>query len=475
MVGTAPNSSTRKEVFNENDYNSAKLGIQGHGVVSGGVAIVSGTSMYVTLGYCFYRLGGQTLYQGGVNLLLQSTTQDRIYLIGLTNGTWTSQIGTAADPNSTTDGYFERYTPAPPTQVADYLNIVQVYVPANATALTSDMLKDMRIMLPEAPPLPMPLGEGQFLTVTGGVPVWEASSLNSIPTNMVVDFTRDDCNIANVGSYRGDMYFKTRHAMLFDEGSDLGFIKLYDYSDPERPIELNWGSDWDNRTDYDLKQGCVKDLTDTIRITNTDPRAYRLVYIESVIPFTPKITTYIARDSTLKLKKFIPYRINTISKGLQEVVSIANSLYDNTVRVATNEEYAWSFPDVARVAGFLKKGNMILSVGGFDYTFRIEAYSHGKSRGQSGLSLSPTMDSTMVPQATYDLNEMDMTTFPFLTKTYKPRSGNFFFRLRDTKHNIVTNFANQRLHIKTCGMRRQTTDNGDIGDAIGQYLRVSLI
>lgn len=473
MVGTAPNSSTRKEVFNENDYNSVKQGLQGYGIISGGAQTVSGTNMSVSFGYCYYRWGGQDLYIGGLYQTFTSTTKDRQAIIGINNGYWTLSWGTPEDPNSTTDNYFERYTPAPPSLTSGSIPVAQIYIPANATVLTSDMVKDMRIMINASPPLPMPLSpEGAVLTVTGGVPTWSASSAgSSIPTKMVIDFTKDDLHKANVGRYAGDNYLKVRHAMLFDESQDLGFIKLYDMRDPNNPTELIWGHDWDNLTDYDLKQGTVKDLTDTLRIL-TIVENYRLVYTENVIPYTPKIMTWIKRDATLKPKRCIPYRINVQGVGLSEVDAIqqahGTSFFEYLIR-AGGVDLTWSFPDSAGIAGFVKGSPIQMDIGGTVASMRIEAYSHGKTHSQSRVALNPSMDSTMVPQEYFTTNAMDLETMPFMTPNGRPR-GNFYFRLRDTKTNTVTNFAQQRLHLKKCGMRSFRDQS-----LIGTYNRVSLI
>ena len=158
MVGTAPISSTRKEVLNENDINSLKQGILSSGVISGcevtagallAVDVSSGTVAYN--GTNSYAVSGQSAS------LTAHATLDKQAIIYY--DTSLSQIvvlyGTASAPDSNTNN-FERYAPAPPTMPTDGYKVIlaQIYIPAATTQITSAMICDKRVFVKKSTVLP---------------------------------------------------------------------------------------------------------------------------------------------------------------------------------------------------------------------------------------------------------------------------------------------------------------------------------
>jgi hypothetical protein len=158
MVGTAPVSSTRKEVFTENDVNSIKQGIQARtGVFSGCVVSVnSGLILDISAG---------TVFANGVSYASGSTTKtlvpnavldvQAILFYDETTGVGV-EYGTPGAPTSTAP-YFERYTPAPPSLPVSGARVIlaQVYLPAATVTITASMILDKRVLLRTSVVIPL--------------------------------------------------------------------------------------------------------------------------------------------------------------------------------------------------------------------------------------------------------------------------------------------------------------------------------
>lgn len=154
MVGTAPVSSTRKEVFSENDVNTIRQGIQAK------TGVILGCSVSVSSGLII-AIDSGTVFVGGVSYSVGATTKtmapnatlDMQALIYYDASTGVSVSYGTPEAKDLNTNYFERYRPSPPTLPGGVL-LAQVYLPAAETTLTSSMILDKRILLRTSTTIP---------------------------------------------------------------------------------------------------------------------------------------------------------------------------------------------------------------------------------------------------------------------------------------------------------------------------------
>lgn len=147
MVGTAPISSTRKEVFNENDVNSIRQGIQARTGVFSGCEVSTDTGLALNIASGAVYVSGVYYVVGATTkTMVPNTTLDMQALIYYDTAAGVSVSYGTPGVKDTNTNYFERYTPSPPTLSAGVI-LAQVYLPAAETTLTNNMIIDKRILI----------------------------------------------------------------------------------------------------------------------------------------------------------------------------------------------------------------------------------------------------------------------------------------------------------------------------------------
>jgi len=142
----APQSSTRKDLFTENDPNTIRQGISGTGIWSG-CAPSPGAGLKVTVASgVVYLAGVKTTYAGGDATIDAETGNDRRDLVTINSGGSLAVVkGTPG--TSSNDTTFQKYTPYPPTLPAGSILIAEVYITDGATSFSASDILDKRILL----------------------------------------------------------------------------------------------------------------------------------------------------------------------------------------------------------------------------------------------------------------------------------------------------------------------------------------
>lgn len=142
----APQSSTRKDLFTENDPNTIRQGISGTGIWSG-CAPSPGAGLKVTVASgVVYLAGVKTTYAGGDATIDAETGNDRRDLVTINSGGSLAVVkGTPG--TSSSDTTFQKYTPYPPTLPAGSILIAEVYITDGATSFSASDILDKRILL----------------------------------------------------------------------------------------------------------------------------------------------------------------------------------------------------------------------------------------------------------------------------------------------------------------------------------------
>ena len=147
---SSPQSSTRKDLFTENDLNSLKQGIDGYGVYSGLTATV-GTGLQVVIATGSAYFAGTKVTKSSttsVNLTAANATLPRRDIIVLaSDGTISAVDGTAALQNVSGDSSFQLFDPYPPAVPSGKIILCEIFVGAAATSLSSPYILDKRVLL----------------------------------------------------------------------------------------------------------------------------------------------------------------------------------------------------------------------------------------------------------------------------------------------------------------------------------------
>ena len=142
----APQSSSRKDLFTENDPNAIRQGVSGTGIYSG-CAVTPGTGLQVAVASgVVYLVGVKTTIVGGNLSIDAETGNDRRDLITVNSG-GTLAVVKGTPGTSSSDTTFQKYTPYPPTLPSGSVLFAEVYITDGATSFTSADILDKRVLL----------------------------------------------------------------------------------------------------------------------------------------------------------------------------------------------------------------------------------------------------------------------------------------------------------------------------------------
>jgi hypothetical protein len=145
-MAAAPQSSTRKDLFTENDPNSIRQGVYGSGVYSG-CDVTAGTGLQVVVAAgVVYLAGVKTTIAGGSLAIDAETGNDRRDIITVNSG-GTLAVVKGAPGVSASDTTFQKYTPYPPALPSGSVLLAEVYITDGATSFTSADILDKRVLL----------------------------------------------------------------------------------------------------------------------------------------------------------------------------------------------------------------------------------------------------------------------------------------------------------------------------------------
>jgi len=141
----APQSSTRKDLFTENDPNTIRQGISGTGIWSG-CAPSPGAGLKVAVASgVVYLAGVKTTYAGGDATIDAEADNDRRDLVTINSGGSLAVVkGTAG--TSTSDTTFQKYIPYPPTLPSGSI-LIEVYIADGVTSFAASDILDKRVLL----------------------------------------------------------------------------------------------------------------------------------------------------------------------------------------------------------------------------------------------------------------------------------------------------------------------------------------
>lgn len=146
----SPQSSTRKDLFTENDLNSLKQGIDGYGVYSG-LTATAGTGLQVVIATGSAYFAGTKVTKSSttsVNLTAANATLPRRDIIVMnSSGTISAVDGTAALQNISGDSSFQLFDPYPPAVTSGSIILCEIFVGAGATSLSAGYILDKRVIL----------------------------------------------------------------------------------------------------------------------------------------------------------------------------------------------------------------------------------------------------------------------------------------------------------------------------------------
>ena len=151
MGTTSPQSTTRLDLYTENDTNSLKQGIGGYGVLYG-LTQTLGTGLQVIIATGAACFGTTLITKVAPTTLTMSAAdgtmprKDIIYM----NSSGTLAVATGTPAGATpSDGStkFQLYTPFPPEVPANCIIICEVYIAANQVTLGSGDTLDKRVLV----------------------------------------------------------------------------------------------------------------------------------------------------------------------------------------------------------------------------------------------------------------------------------------------------------------------------------------
>ena len=146
-MAAAPQSSTRKDLFTENDPNAIRQGIYGTGIYSG-CATTPGTGLQVTVASgVVYLAGARTTIAGGNLAIDAPAAYDRRDIVTIDSGGSLAIVkGTEATPDAGNTS-FQHYTPYPPALPSGSILLAEVYVAYGASSFTASDILDKRVLL----------------------------------------------------------------------------------------------------------------------------------------------------------------------------------------------------------------------------------------------------------------------------------------------------------------------------------------
>jgi hypothetical protein len=149
-MADAPQSSTRQDLFTENDPNIIRQGIKGYGVYSG-LAPTAGAGLNIAIaaGSAYFDTVKVTKATSTNVLIATGVTNPRRDIIVMDSaGTISVVQGTAAAVTvSGTDTKFQTFTPYPPPCPANSILIAEIYVAVGAASFAASDILDKRVLL----------------------------------------------------------------------------------------------------------------------------------------------------------------------------------------------------------------------------------------------------------------------------------------------------------------------------------------